>query len=338
MKQIPKFDYTYLGKISSGDVEQALSSHPKLAADYAKIEKISGIISKFTAIFSLIFLPILGFNLVFLTFAVSLTAAARFMPTLVAKGLLRHYLRFFLFAEKNGLAYVAAPEKKAFDRYNYRPEGISPLFEKTGSIFETGHGRASRHLLGNKNQAVFGYKYTTGSGKHKQTHEWSVGVYQLDKTLPHVLLDAKGNNFWKFSNMPQWFSGDQKIDIAGLENYNVYAPDGYDVDALSFITPELIEKLASHSANTEFEIVGNILYLYQKSPFGAEIVRPIFETLAKIGSEIDDNTRSYRDARLDLSQSGQIATQGRRLKRSRATIIVPVIIFIIWIILQIIPS
>ena len=88
------------------------------------------------------------------------------------------------------------------------------------------------------------YRYTTGSGKNKTTHTWGYVAVKLDVPLPHIVLDAKGNNGIFGSNLPATFDKDQRLSLEGDfdEYFSLYCPQGYEPDALYLFTPDIMAR------------------------------------------------------------------------------------------------
>src|SRR5699024_10580785 len=100
-----------------------------------------------------------------------------------------------------------------------------------GMLFSIGRQRKSQLLLrGDQPRFVeFGnYRYTTGSGKNSTTHTWGYIAVKLDAPLPHLVLDAEGNNSFFGSNLPIGLKKDQRLSLEGDfdKHFSLYAPVG----------------------------------------------------------------------------------------------------------------
>ncbi|MGM3371952.1 hypothetical protein, partial [Escherichia coli] len=85
------------------------------------------------------------------------------------------------FAEANGLTWFPAV----------------PNPDLPGMIFAEGHSREATDVIHGPRPRwveVGNYTYKTGSGKSEQTHKWAYVMLRLDTPLPHIVLDAVGNN------------------------------------------------------------------------------------------------------------------------------------------------
>ena len=175
------------------------------------------------------------------------------------RGSLRRDERWFRldrFATANGMTYV--------------PGLSSP--QLPGMIFTVGGSRASTDLVrGAQPRFVeFGnHQYTTGSGKNRTTHRWGYVAIKLDVPLPHIVLDATGNNGLFSSNLPMTFDKDQRLGLEGDfdEYFSLYCPAGYERDALYLFTPDIMARFIDNAAALDVEIVDDWLFLYGKREF-----------------------------------------------------------------------
>jgi hypothetical protein len=194
-----------------------------------------------------------------------------------------------------------------------------------GMIFDEGDSRRTPHRLsGLLNGTVFelgNYIYETGSGKSRQTHEYGYIQVRLSRHLPHMVLDAKQNNFFKISNLPDSFSGGQKLELEGdfSEHFTLYCPKEYERDALYVFTPDLMALLIDQAGAFDVEVVDNRLYIYQEGPF--KLTEPgqmerLFRIIDKIGSKMERRTDYYADERVGDRTLNVVAPPGKRLKKT----------------------
>ncbi|GAA4193100.1 hypothetical protein GCM10022219_14410 [Microbacterium oryzae] len=157
------------------------------------------------------------------------------------------------FARANGMSYV--PVVKA-----------PPL---PGMIFGVGRERRAWDLVrGDAPRFVefANYQYTTGSGKHKTTHTWAYVAIRLDAPLPHIVLDALGNNSIFGSNLPVGFDADQRLSLEGDfdRHFALYCPEGYEADALYLFTPDIMARFLDNAGQLDVEIVDDWMFLYTR--------------------------------------------------------------------------
>lgn len=191
----------------------------------------------------------IGFVVVVAIFAIGVVS-------LIIRGLKGSHERIYRlerFARANGLTW-------------YAEASAPPL---PGMIFSHGHSRKSTDILrGERPRFVefANYRYTTGSGKNQTTHRWGYVAIRLATPLPHIVLDATGNNGLFGSNLPQAFDKDQRLSLEGDfdEHFALYCPQGYEQDALYLFTPDIMARFIDHAAQLDVEIVDDWLFLYAK--------------------------------------------------------------------------
>ncbi|MBF4562559.1 hypothetical protein ITJ43_10425 [Microbacterium sp. VKM Ac-2870] len=214
-----------------------------------------------------------------------------------------------------------------------------------GMIFGVGHGREATDVVrGERPRFVeFGnYLYRSGSGKNESTHTWGYVAVKLSTPLPHIVLDAVGNNGLFGSNLPTTFDKAQRLSLEGdFDRYfTLSCPAGYEADALYLFTPDIMERFVDQAAALDVEIVDDWLFLY--SPRQASTLDPATWAwlFSVVGSLIDKFAQweRWRDDRLaataataagmadaaalpfvapttTLRPPPGVAPQGRRLRR-----------------------
>lgn len=173
-----------------------------------------------------------------------------------AQGSAERWYRLDWFARANGMSYL--------------PQFGSPGLP--GMIFTQGRSRQSTDLVrGDRPRFVefANYRYVTGSGKNQTTHKWGYVAVKLDVPLPHIVLDAAGNNGLFGSNLPLAFDKDQRLGLEGdFDRYfSLYCPAGYERDALYLFTPDIMARFIDNAAALDVEIVDDWLFLYAKRDF-----------------------------------------------------------------------
>ncbi|MFF2631353.1 hypothetical protein ACFVR6_00570 [Microbacterium sp. NPDC058021] len=210
----------------------------------------------------------------------------------------RRWFRLDRFARANGMRYV--PRLTA-----------TPL---PGMIFGLGSARQATDLVrGEEPRFVeFGnYQYTTGSGKNRTTHKWGYIAVKLDIPLPHIVLDATGNNSLFGSNLPLTFDKDQRLGLEGdFDRYfALYCPAGYERDALYLFTPDVMARFIDNAAALDVEIVDDWLFLYSKRELSTTDPATwawLFGAVAAVLGKLDQWER-WRDDRLRGAAVGAAA-------------------------------
>ncbi|MEV8267619.1 hypothetical protein [Microbacterium sp. NPDC076911] len=176
-----------------------------------------------------------------------------------------------------------------------------------GMIFNQGSSRASRDLVRGVQPRFVefaNYRYMTGSGKNRTTHQWGYVAVKLDVPLPHIVLDALGNNALFGSNLPTSFAKDQRLSLEGdFDRYfSLYCPGGYERDALYLFTPDIMARFIDNAAALDVEIVDDWLFLYAKRDFSTldaatwawlfSVVGALLDKLAQWARWRDDRLRT----------------------------------------------
>ncbi|MCR2783079.1 MULTISPECIES: DUF3137 domain-containing protein [unclassified Microbacterium] len=199
------------------------------------------------------------------------------------------WYRLDRFAAANGLTWY--PEVKA--------PGLP------GMIFGQGDGRTATDILRGEQPRFVefaNYRYTTSSGKNTQTHRWGYIAIKLNAPLPHIVLDAVGNNGMLGSNLPTSFDKGQRLSLEGdFDRYfTLYCPAGYERDALYLFTPDIMTRFIDNAAALDVEIVDDWLFLYARrdfSTFDPRMWAWLFSVVATLLDKLEQWER-WRDERL----------------------------------------
>ncbi|WP_193597397.1 hypothetical protein [Microbacterium sp. YJN-G] len=178
-----------------------------------------------------------------------------------------------------------------------------------GMIFHRGDDRTASSLVrGYAPRFVefANYRYTTGSGKNRTTHDWGYVAVKLDVPLPNIVLDALGNNTLG-TNLPASFARDQRLSLEGdFDRYfTLYCPQGYEADALYLFTPDIMARFIDHAAQLDVEIVDDWMFLYMQRPASTTDAATwawLFGTVGALMTKFDQWAR-WRDDRLREAQA-----------------------------------
>ncbi|UGB35193.1 hypothetical protein LQ938_15290 [Microbacterium sp. cx-55] len=265
--------------------------------------------------------------------------------------------RLAMFARANGMSYA----------------GTIPNPNLPGMIFSLGSSREARDAVRGEVPRFVefaNYRYTTGSGKNRTTHRWGYVAIKLDVPLPHIVLDALGNNgLFGSSNLPANFDADQRLSLEGdFDRYFALScPEGYERDALYLFTPDIMARFIDNAAALDVEIVDDWLFLYGKRDFSTldaatwawlfSVVGALLDKLTQWSRWRDDHLAAATDATPDAATaaSGSVAASvpfdppagslrpppgvaagGRRLKRKVpwSAIVLLVIVGLMWVFFQ----
>lgn len=141
---------------------------------------------------------------------------------------------------------------------------------------------------------VFDYYRKTKSGRYK-SKQFFYTMYEgtLMRPVPHILFDNKRAKGQQFKYL---FLRKQRLSLEGdFDRYfATYAPDHYQIDTLSFITPEVMETLKT-ADKWDVELVGDRVFIY--APLIDLTDLPVLEaTGRRIQAAINDNLDNYADS------------------------------------------
>lgn len=233
------------------------------------------------------------------------------------------------FAHANGLTYEATA----------RPPALGPsLWEQASSGIVrhkiTGQGWEAGHLTGGDNTAssteqVGRWQVTKTVTVTTPARSLNLGYFAitLPRRLPHMLLDARGNNRGIFSSLQNKPRDTQRLSLEGDfdRHFRLYVPAGYERDALYVFTPDFMALLIDETGDLDVEIRDDRLIVYK--PGGFALTDPAtWQRFARIrdtiGAKAWDRTDMYFDERVDAPtptligvSAREVGASGRRLRR-----------------------
>jgi hypothetical protein len=315
--------------------------------------RVPGVFSGRTAIVAVIVgVFVLAFGSVFVSMLVSIVAAlaGSFGEGGAIGGALFSLIPFLLFGGVIAVVVLglvgstrsAATRMYRLDRFA-RANGMTyvPRFDSPGlpgMIFSLGNSRQASDLVrGERPRFVefANYHYTTGSGKNRTTHAWGYVAVRLDVPLPHIVLDATGNNGLFGSNLPATFDKDQRLSLEGdFDRYfSLYCPQGYEPDALYLFTPDIMARFIDNAAALDVEIVDDWLFLYAKRDFSTldpatwawlfSVVGALLEKLAQWARWRDERLRAQAAAMTDASTLARSTVDGAPVEASAVPFAAP---------------
>ena len=162
---------------------------------------------------------------------------------------------------------------------------------------------------------------------------------KLPRRLPHIVLDAKKNNFLGFSNLPDSLAGSQRLQLEGdfNEHFNLYVPKGYERDALYIFTPDVMQRMIEVTSRYDSEIIDDDLYVFRTGKLKMKDSQQVEELMGiadVIYAKLSSQTDYYTDERVGDRSLNVVADQGKRLREglSVATIITIVIFLVYYIV------
>lgn len=137
---------------------------------------------------------------------------------------------------------------------------------------------------------------------------------RLPRSLPHLVIDARGNG-----SLRAYLPGTERLSLEGdFDRYfTVYAPHGYERDALELLTPDVMACLIDHGRAWDIEVIDNRLHLASSRvrPRTDRREVPAMLFFARlVGEELAHQAQSYTDPRARQPHA-EIGVGGRRLRR-----------------------
>lgn len=270
--------------------------------------------------------PLMVIALLFFVLVIGVFGFVLARVAIGSSGTWGRWLRMDRFARANG--------------FTFSPADPNPGYP--GAIFQLGDSRAAiDHFRTVDGRFLdFGnYRYTTGSGKNRSTRVWGFLAIELDRNLPHMVLDSKANNgLFGGSNLPASFDKDQILSLEGdFDRYfTLYCPKEYERDALYVFTPDLMALLIDNAAPFDVEIVDAWMFVYSSSAFPVAqpaVYQRLLRIVETVGTKTLTQTDRYQDDRAAAPFAANIvAPQGTRLKRgvSVGAIVLIAVAALIW--------
>jgi hypothetical protein len=224
----------------------------------------------------------------------------------------------------------------------YRSHGREGSEGRYGRLFERGHSRHFSDIIVSRDRSfdeIGTFNYVVGSGKNSRSYSRGYVRIRLPRRLPHMILDAKSNNFLgKISNIDGL--GGQKLSLEGdFDKYfTLYAPQEYATDALYVFTPDIMQLLIDSAHKYDCEIIDDNFFIHSNTGF--DVTKPsTYQEVLKItdalAHKLDRRTDYYADERVGDRDLNIVAQKGVRLNRrtSIATIVtaVAVVVYMVYI-------
>ncbi len=149
--------------------------------------------------------------------------------------------------------------------FSYSSFVIPNKFE--GSLFREGNARTIQNLikgnLNGKDTEIFDYTYTTGSGKHKQSHDFTIVEITFYKQLPFFALREKGSIFSGRPTMK--VRNGVKVELEGdfYKHFDLEVEKDFEIETLQIFTPDMMAELCDKWSHLSLETSDDRLYIYE---------------------------------------------------------------------------
>lgn len=137
---------------------------------------------------------------------------------------------------------------------------------------------------------LLSYTCSTGEGRSQTTHYFTIAVTRLPKPMPHMLLSSKKDN------------ADIKNDVMNAENlklegdfdnyFKLQVEKGQEIDALTIITPDVMQTLISYNQAEDLETLGENLYFIVKGDKRSPgQVKQLLQSVLELNAQLYENAR-----------------------------------------------
>ncbi|MCA9332496.1 hypothetical protein KDA00_01340 [Candidatus Saccharibacteria bacterium] len=153
---------------------------------------------------------------------------------------------------------------------------------------------------------LFLYEFTTGSGKSRTVHYYTIARVDLVKPFPHLILDSK--HCYALSRRGD---ADQSVKLEGEfpKHFGLYYKKGEHIDALSVITPDVMSDVLEVSMEHDIEIIdNNLFFIIHADKRNAEDIKRVLYSVDKVADEIKHKQKTIR-YKPTLNEQERILTQ-----------------------------
>lgn len=165
--------------------------------------------------------------------------------------------------------------------------------------------------------ATFNFYRKTKHGRYKSKQAYyTVFEAKLQRTVPHLIFDSKKAKNRQFRYI---YLQSQRLSLEGDfdDHFEAYAPQYYQIDALSFITPEVMWAM-TEMKGYDVEFIEDSLLCY--GPLLSKKELSTFkQKCLHLHKNVNDNLSTYRDNRLQgNSRIHDVTSFGKKLLNNPA--------------------
>lgn len=139
-----------------------------------------------------------------------------------------------------------------------------------GSLFFVGNSRSGYDLVSGKFQDIpfdlFNYRYTVGSGKNSHTYAYTIFRLHFASSLPPVFLKSEHCPFGGFMFGDISKEARERLTLEGDfdKHFDLWTKHDFQIEALQFITPDVMVKLQDNWSEFSLEFVDDQIYIYAR--------------------------------------------------------------------------
>ncbi len=164
------------------------------------------------------------------------------------------------------------------------------------------------------------YQFTTGSGKSSETHYYTVARVLLGRPFPHLILDSKlSYSIQDHGNAKERARLEGNFD----KYFSLYYNKDEHIDALSIITPDVMQTLIHSNQAQDIEIIDNyIFFIIHTDQRTIEKLPGILKSVDDLSDEIAHKAKTIQYTSPDgiIPNIGQHAAINARYFKNSAEI------------------
>jgi hypothetical protein len=203
------------------------------------------------------------------------------------------------------------------------------------SLLNTGHSRQlgdivhadiDGHLC-----SIYMYQFATGSGKSRRTHYYTIVRTELAKPFPHLILDSKKS--WAIKERGT-ATAHTKLEGNFNEYFSLYFAKGKQIDALSIITPDVMQTLIDSNYAQDIEIIDTHMYfMIHSDKRNVESLPPLLVSVDALSDEIAHKAKTLQYQTADIPNIGHLEQSAAQYFKSADRVMNTLIGVVILIIL-----
>lgn len=191
------------------------------------------------------------------------------------------------FAAVNGFRVMDTTDSLAFQKATTVPSFEGKWLKRAMSPII---GRYGNHTF-----SLFSRQYKEGGLlRWRERQMDTIVVLEVPANLPHMVINARGNERARRSNLSKSFPQENKFQFEGAmgSRYDVYAKPESRVTALQLFTPDVLQVLYDKLPSADVELFGDKLWIVQRyGVLDDKLARTMLEAGDALYSELEKQLR-----------------------------------------------
>jgi len=159
------------------------------------------------------------------------------------------------------------------------------------------------------NCVVFVFEYTLKEGRFTRTYQFSIAQIHQSRVFPHLFLEGKQvGGLYPYDDR-------QELHLEGdFDDYfNLYVPGGEQVDALTILTPDVMQVLVDGGRPYDLELVDDMLVVIAAgNPYMRAKLPVLFTFLSAVTAKLSNSVSAEFD-QIDLTAALDSELKPRRV-------------------------